>query len=103
LFSEKRGGLQDNGELTSEEGRDWTKRMRVAVGNTVVERVPDAEYDLYGGRLRIEGVEVYGWCGPPDSTGHTMVIIRWRAAPEPDVSVVFAEALSLRKVPGPRN
>jgi len=40
---------------------------------------PDTEYELYGGRLRIVGVEVYD----------TMVGVGWRAAPKPDVAAVF--------------
>jgi hypothetical protein len=42
---------------------------------------PDAEYELRGGRLRIMAVEVYD----------TMVSIRWRSAPEPDVSAMFPD------------
>lgn len=47
---------------------------------------PDQEFELYGGKLRVIAIEVY------DSS----VVVRWRVAPEPDISLAFpteAEAL----------
>ena len=47
---------------------------------------PDQEFDVHGGRLRVIAAEIYD----------TGVVIRWRAAPEPDVSLVFpAETAAL--------
>ena len=111
-FSGQLTALRYVNELTADEETDWADRMRLALGmtaNRIVLRVardsqalpptrpqmsrgpfaqfvrsipgPDTEYELYGGRLRIVAVEVYD----------TMVNVRWRAAPEPDVSAVFAE------------
>lgn len=111
-FSGQLSALRYVDKLTADEESDWADRMRLALGiagNRIAVRVahegkplaatpapvrrvpyprfvrsipgPDAEYELYGGRLRIMAVEVYD----------TMVSIRWRAAPEPDVSAVFSD------------
>ncbi len=49
---------------------------------------PDQEFEVYGGKLRIVAVEIYD----------TAVAIRWRCAPEPDISLAFpAEAAALEQ------
>lgn len=86
-------------ELTADEEHDWTEKMRVALGVTrrldtrmgspvplncsFVRSIPgpDAEYDLYGGRLRVVAVDVYD----------KMVTVKWSAAPESDAVAVFPE------------
>jgi hypothetical protein len=109
--------------LSEEEQRDWYNRMLIAVGITppppaepgVIQAVyigdpnaaprpaaarpvlprfmrsvpgPDAEFERYGGVLRVVAAEIYD----------TMVAIRWRVAPEPDVSAAFPnEALQLAR------
>ena len=40
---------------------------------------PDQEFEVHGGRLRVIAAEIYD----------TGVVIRWRVAPEPDISSVF--------------
>jgi hypothetical protein len=45
---------------------------------------PEAEYECFGGQVRIIAVEVYD----------TTVSIRWRAAPEPDLWAAFPEDAS---------
>jgi hypothetical protein len=105
-FSGGLAALRYVGELTADEERDWKEGMRVALeipaqtppprqegplpNRTWTSRYPrpnftrwipgpDTEYALYGGLLRIEGVEVYD----------VLVKVGWRAAPAPDVASVF--------------
>jgi hypothetical protein len=111
-FSSGLAALRYVNELTDDEEQDWADRMRLALGitaNRIAVRIaddgeppavmpaeprnvpfprfvrsipgPDAEYDLYGGLLRIVAVEIYD----------TMVNVRWRAAPEPDVFAAFPD------------
>jgi hypothetical protein len=107
--------------LSEEEERDWHDRMLIALGITppppagpgVTQAVytgdpnaaprpeaappvlprfmrsvpgPNAEFEQHGGVLRVVAAEIYD----------TMVAIRWRVAPEPDVYAAFpSEAIQL--------
>lgn len=107
--------------LSEDEERDWHNRMLIALGITppppagpgltqavyigdpntaprpdaapqILPRFmrsvpgPDAEFEQHGGVLRVVAAEIYD----------TMVAIRWRVAPEPDVFAAFpSEALQL--------
>jgi hypothetical protein len=107
--------------LSEDEERDWHNRMLIALGITppppagpgttqavyigepnatprsptpprVLPRFvrsvpgPDAEFERYGGILRVVAAEIYD----------TMVAVRWRVAPEPDMSSAFpSEAIQL--------
>jgi hypothetical protein len=42
---------------------------------------PDDEFEIYGGRLRIIAIEIYD----------TVVAVRWRVAPEPDIALAFPQ------------
>ena len=42
---------------------------------------PDEEFEVYGGRLRIIAVELYD----------SVVAVRWRASPEPDITMAFPQ------------
>ena len=114
------GAFRYLGELSEDEERDWHNRMLVALGITppppappgVAQAIyvgdpnarprrdvdsdlanfvrsvpgPNVEFERHGGRLRVIAVEIYD----------TKVAIRWRFAPEPDISSAFpAESAQL--------
>jgi hypothetical protein len=118
-FSGALAALRYVEEVTEEEEVDWRNRMREALGidppRNVLQVVlaspvarpvarsttappppqfvrslpgPDTEFERHGGRLRVLAVEIYD----------TVVSIRWRMAPEPDIDAVFAsEAAQLAR------
>jgi len=114
------GSFRYLGELSEDEEHDWRDRMLVALGITPPEPArqgvsqfihvgnpdpgtarteppdvsrfvrsvlgPDAEFERHGGRLRVLAVDIYD----------TVVTVRWRVAPEPDIFSAFpAEAIQL--------
>jgi hypothetical protein len=112
-YSGALGAFRYLNELTEDEERDWRGRMRLALEITPPRPVapgtsqaiyvgdpdlrpapgpdpgpahfvrnvpgPNAEFERYGGRLRVIAAEVYD----------TKVAVRWRFAPEPDISSAF--------------
>jgi hypothetical protein len=112
-YSGALGAFRYLNELTQDEERDWRGRMRLAleftppapaapgtsqavyVGDPNLRSVPDSapglarfvryvsgpngEFERHGGRLRVIAAEIYD----------TKVAVRWRFAPEPDISSAF--------------